>query len=77
MKLKMKRISTSLLSLVLLLVSSFSATAQPEMADGMRAEGKIYVVVAIIVVILLGVFAYLFILDRKLTNLEKRLRDRS
>ena len=73
----MKPINISALTLVLVLMNSIASMAQPEMADGMRAEGKIYVVVAIIVVILLGVLGYLFVLDRKLTNLEKRLRDRS
>lgn len=64
-------------NLVWLLLSLFClpATAQhAEMADGMRAEGKIYVVVAIIVTILVGLFAYLFSLDRKITRLEKRFR---
>jgi len=48
------------------------ASAQPaEMADGLRAEGKIYVLVAIVLTILLGLFAYLIRLDRKLAKLEK------
>lgn len=46
-----------------------------EMADTMRSEGKIYVVVAVVVVILAGVLAYLFVLDRKVTKLEKELRE--
>lgn len=43
---------------------------QPEMADTMRSEGKIYVLVAIILVILAGVTFYLLRLDRKISRLE-------
>jgi CcmD family protein len=43
------------------------------MADKMRSEGKIYVLVAIILVILLGLVVYLVMIDRKATRLEKRL----
>lgn len=48
--------------------------AQPiEMADTMRSEGKIYVVVAILLVIFLGLISYLVLLDRKITRIEKKL----
>lgn len=48
------------------------ATAQDaEMADSFRADGKIYVVVAIILIVLSGLITYLFLLDRKMTRLEK------
>lgn len=50
--------------------------AQVEMADSMRAEGKIYVVVAIIVLILLGLVAYLFTLDKKIKKLENLLNEK-
>ena len=42
-----------------------------EMADAMRANGKIYVVVAVCVTILTGLFIYVFLLDRKMTRFEK------
>jgi hypothetical protein len=45
-------------------------TAEPEMADLMRSEGKIYVVVAIILIILGGVLGYLFFLDRRVSRIE-------
>lgn len=41
------------------------------MADGMRSNGKIYVVVAVILAIFLGIILYLFRLDRKISRLEK------
>lgn len=42
-----------------------------EMADTMRSNGKIYVVVAVIIAIFAGIIIYLVRLDRKLTKLEK------
>ena len=41
------------------------------MADIMRSNGKIYVVIAVIVAIFAGIIIYLVRLDRKLTKLEK------
>ena len=66
----MKRISNLLLTL-LFAVPAYSQ--EVEMADGMRADGKIYVVVAVLLVILVGLVAYLIIIDRKATRLEKKL----
>jgi CcmD family protein len=49
-------------------------TAQPiEMADTMRAQGKIYVVVAILLLIFAGLITYLVMLDRKISKIEKKL----
>jgi hypothetical protein len=47
-----------------------------QMADAMRAEGKIYVVVAIIIIVLAGMFVYLFLLDRKLKKLENLIGEK-
>jgi hypothetical protein len=47
------------------------------MADTMRSEGKIYVVVAILLVILIGLIAYLIMLDRKITRIEKKLSEKT
>ncbi|QEC66397.1 CcmD family protein [Panacibacter ginsenosidivorans] len=40
--------------------------------DFMRSEGKLYVVMAVVVVILIGLFIYLINLDRKIKALEKK-----
>lgn len=45
---------------------------QVEMADTMRSNGKIYVVVAVILTIFAGIILYLIRLDRKITKLEKQ-----
>jgi len=60
------------LVLVLLTAVVQSASAQnAEMADTFRSEGKIYVVVAIILIVLSGLIIYLFLLDRKMNRLEQ------
>jgi len=62
-------------TLLILLVSSFTGMAQQadiEMADQFRADGKIYVVIAVVSVVLIGLFAYLFRLESKVSALEKR-----
>lgn len=46
-----------------------------EMADTMRSNGKIYVLVAIIVAILAGLLIYLWMLDRKISKLEQQVED--
>jgi hypothetical protein len=60
--------------LLLLMMVSVGASAQDaEMADVMRSNGKIYVIVGIILIVLIGLIAYLFLLDRKITRLENKL----
>ena len=46
---------------------------QVEMADGLRSEGKIYIVVGVLVTILLGIILYLIMIDRKVSDIEKRI----
>jgi CcmD family protein len=64
-----------LLFLILLTLSNIAVFAQngggPEMADVFRSSGKIYVVVAIVVIILAGLAIYLFSIDRRLRKIEK------
>ena len=49
---------------------------QPEMADALRASGKIYVVVLVIVIIISGLLLYLVRLDRKVSRLEREVEGR-
>lgn len=44
-----------------------------EMADRLRADGMIYVVVAVVSVILAGIVVYLIRIDRKISKLEKEI----
>ena len=58
--------------LLLLLLGYTAAFAQsPEMDDALRSSGKIYVVVAVIVIIFIGLAIYLFGMDRRLKKIEK------
>ncbi|MBK8610292.1 MAG: CcmD family protein [Chitinophagaceae bacterium] len=68
----MNKIVKSLMLVVCLLFSvlSFAQGNKPEMADLMRSNGKIYVVVAVCLTILIGLFIYVFLLDRKISRLE-------
>jgi CcmD family protein len=67
-----------LISLMLLLLCATIVFAQGDqsvdMADAMRSSGKIYVVVAVIVVIFIGLALYLFSIDRRLKKIEKENR---
>ncbi|MFN0257040.1 CcmD family protein [Pedobacter ureilyticus] len=63
------------LTILFLLFSSLNLLAQNndiEMADQLRADGKIYIVVICIVIILVGLLIYLFSLDKRLKLLEKK-----
>jgi len=60
--------------LLLLLLSStavFAQDASVQMDDALRANGKIYVVVAVIAIIFTGIAIYLFTIDRRLKKIEK------
>jgi CcmD family protein len=56
-----------------LVFCSYALFAQ-EMATEMRSNGKIYVVVAVLVTIFIGILLYLVRLDRKITKLEKETK---
>ncbi|MBI5856029.1 MAG: CcmD family protein [Sphingobacteriales bacterium] len=59
---------------VLLMILSSVVFAQDDkevMADTMRSNGRIYVLLAVVVTILLGLILYVFRLDRKISRLEK------
>jgi uncharacterized protein (UPF0333 family) len=51
------------------------ASQQIEMADRMRQDGKIYVVVGCVLVVLAGMIFYLVRLDQKVSRLEKQYKD--
>ncbi len=48
-----------------------------EMADAMRADGKIYVVVGVIAIVFVALAIYLWIIDRKITKLEQEYKENS
>ena len=54
------------------LLSLFQAAPTVEMADLMRSEGKIYVVVAGILLVCLGMFGYLLFLHREMRRISQK-----
>ncbi len=61
--------------LLLLLSFLFVQPLLAQDADFMRSMGKMYVVVAVIVAIFIGIVVFLIYLDRKLTKLENQIKD--
>lgn len=66
----MKRIKY-ILAAMLAYITGSSQEANPGMADALRGNGKIYVVVAVLVTIFAGIILNLIRLERKITRLEK------
>lgn len=64
---------TILISIMLLIGSMSRLMAQEvEMADQFRADGKIYVVVGVILILLIGLFIYLFRIERNVKKLKEK-----
>ncbi|RKD13267.1 CcmD family protein [Pelobium manganitolerans] len=61
------------LSFILMLsaVSLFAQENGVEMADKLRASGKIYVVVAVMLLLFTAFILYLFSIDKRLKKVEK------
>ena len=64
-----------ILLLIFSLFISINLFAQNEieMADTLRSNGKIFTVVAVCLTILLGLFLYVFMIDRKINKFEKEI----
>jgi len=60
----------SLLAMLVLPMVTFAQGV--DMADTMRSEGKIYVVVGVIAIIFIGLAFYLIALDRRISKMENR-----
>jgi uncharacterized membrane protein (DUF485 family) len=69
----MKRFFLLLWFLLFQLVSFAQERPQVQMADLMRDNGKIYVVVAVILTIFAMIVIYLVRIDRKLSKIEKNI----
>ena len=62
---------------IILLLTAQNSMAQQtvEMADRLRADGKIWVVVTVIAAVFFGIIAYLVRLDGKIGKLEREVND--
>lgn len=67
----LRLIFSSLLLLILPLITQ-AQTDQVEMADLMHRDGKIYVVIGVLSIVLAGILVYLIMIDRKLKKLENK-----
>lgn len=70
----MKRLSIILFAVLLTFLNAADAQAQ-DMADVMRSNGKIYVVVFVLATIFAGIFCFLIYLERKMRKLESNKKN--
>lgn len=67
----LQKVALFCLAVLLQVAALAQGAGSVEMADTMRQNGKIYVVVAVILTIFAGIIIYLIRLDRKISRLEK------
>ncbi|MEO6904631.1 MAG: CcmD family protein [Bacteroidia bacterium] len=60
----------------LIMVAQPTNTSRIEMADGLYQSGKIFVVVVVLLIIFTGIIIYLILLDRKISKLEKEIKNK-
>ncbi len=71
-----KKIFLVPIATIIAAVAMAQEVATRESKEGfMRSEGKIYVVAAVVLIILVGLLLYVARLDQKITKLEKRAHD--
>jgi heme/copper-type cytochrome/quinol oxidase subunit 2 len=49
------------------------SVSEPQMADRLREDGKIYVVISVIAIIFLSLVAFLVYIERKVKRIEEKL----
>ena len=74
-----KKIILFLLSLVFInsvMADAMIKTENVAMADQLRQDGKIYVVVVVLLILFIGIASYLWIIDKKIARLENELKNK-
>ena len=73
----MKQMNTRIILTLLLFIAGFTRAAAQTVPgdDFMRSMGKMYVVVAAIVAIFLGIVLFMIYLERRLTKLENQTKE--
>jgi CcmD family protein len=71
----MFRASKQALATIFTTLFPFTFLLAQEETDFMRSMGKMYVVVAVIAAIFIGIVIYLISLDRKISKLENQIID--
>lgn len=67
----MKKLSVLLFAMLMPFI--MRAQSDITMADTMRQEGKIYVVVAVLSVIFIGIILFLVSIERRVSRMEKQI----
>lgn len=65
------RLFLSFLFLLFTIKGQAQSADTVEMADLLRSSGKIYVVVAVMLIVFIAIIFYLFSIDRRLKKIEK------
>jgi len=73
----MRKLTLILFVLFVGSTSSMLAQDSVEMAETMRSNGKIYVVVAVAAIVMIGILIYLIFLDRKISSIEKKIKHKA
>ena len=69
------KVTNWIITACLVLFTLTTGAAQSGSADFMRSMGKMYVVVAVIVAVFIGIVLFLVALDRRLTKIENQIKD--
>lgn len=59
-----------------ILFSAVGFAQEVEMAEGLRSDGKIFIVVGVLLIIFAGIVLYLVNIDKKLSKLEKEISNK-
>lgn len=62
----------SILTILFFALTGYAQGSDIEMADVLRSSGKIYVVVAVMSLVFLGIVVYLFTIERRLKKIEQQ-----
>ena len=63
--------SLFILLLITMFVNAQEGTAKTDFGETLRSNGRIYVVIAVILTILIGLILYVVRLDRKMSKMER------
>lgn len=66
----------SFIFILLSLVSNSQEATSPQMADVMRENGKIYIVISVIGLIFLALVLFLVVIERRVKKLEEDLKNK-
>lgn len=58
--------------MLLTLLLALLQETEVAMADGLRSDGKFWVVILVVATVTIGIMIYLFMLDRKVRKLEEK-----